>query len=71
MLAAVPPPAPAAPPAGGPATVYFEQSTVVRTDGVAQGAGVLSRVWYGGKRMRLEAGDAPGGPALILRLDLG
>jgi hypothetical protein len=43
----------------------------VRTDGVAQGAGVLSRVWYGGKRMRLEAGDVPGGPALILRLDLG
>ncbi len=51
--------------------MYFEQSTVVRTDGVAEGAGVLSRVWYGGKRMRLEAGDAPGGPALILRLDLG
>jgi hypothetical protein len=51
--------------------VYFEQSTLVRTDGVTQGAGVLSRVWYGGKRMRLEAGDVPGGPALILRLDLG
>ena len=51
--------------------MYFEQSTLVRTDGVAQGAGVLSRVWYGGKRMRLEAGDVPGGPALILRLDLG
>jgi len=32
--------------------------------------GVLSRVWYAGKRMRLEAGDAPGGPALLLRLDL-
>jgi len=70
VLTALSPPAPAAPPAG-PAAVYFEQSTLVRTDGVPQGAGVLSRVWYGGKRMRLEAGDVPGGPALILRLDLG
>jgi uncharacterized protein DUF4412 len=54
-----------------PPEVYFEQSTVVRTDGVVQGAGVASRVWYAGSRMRLEAGDAPGGPALVLRLDLG
>lgn len=59
----------AAPPAEA-ASVYFEQSTLVRTDGVARGPGVLSRVWYGGRRMRLEAGDVPGGPALILRLDL-
>jgi uncharacterized protein DUF4412 len=52
------------------AELYFEQSTVVRTDGMARGEGVLSRVWYAGKRMRLEAGDQPGGPALLLRLDL-
>ena len=70
MLAAVAPSAPVGPPVA-PVAVYFEQSTLVRTDGVTQGAGVLSRVWYGGKRMRLEAGDLPGGPALILRLDLG
>jgi hypothetical protein len=63
-------PAAAGAPAAGPASVYFEQSTLVRKDGVTQGAGVLSRVWYGGRRMRLEAGDAPGGPALVLRLDL-
>jgi hypothetical protein len=60
---------PQARPAGAP-ELYFEQSTVVRTDGIARGEGVLSRVWYAGKRMRLEAGDAPGGPALLLRLDL-
>jgi Domain of unknown function (DUF4412) len=60
----------AAPPAPRSADVYFEQSTVVRTDGVVQGAGVLSRVWYAGKRMRLEAADAASGPALLLRLDL-
>jgi hypothetical protein len=53
------------------AEVYFEQATAVRTDGVAQGQGVLSHVWYSGRRMRLEAGDESGGPALILRLDLG
>jgi len=51
--------------------VYFEQRTVVRENGEGPGADVLSRVWYAGKRMRLEAGDAPGGPALLLRLDSG
>lgn len=61
----------AAPAAARPTELYFEQSTIVRTDGIAQGPGVLSRVWYGGKRMRLEAGDAPGGPALLLQLDQG
>ena len=30
-----------------------------------------SRVWHAARRMRLEAGDAPGGPALVLRLDEG
>lgn len=67
VLAAFPPPTPAA----APADVYYEQSTVVRTDGMTEGPGVVSRVWYAGKRMRLEAADVPGGPALILRLDLG
>ena len=43
---------------------------MVRTDGVAEGPGVASRVWYAGKRMRLEAAEAAA-PALILRLDLG
>jgi hypothetical protein len=56
--------------AGG-ANVYFEQQTVTSTDGRSAGAGVLSRVWYGGRRMRLEAGDAEGGPAFILQLDRG
>jgi hypothetical protein len=56
--------------AGG-ANVYFEQQTVTSTDGRSDGSGVLSRVWYAGRRMRLEAGDAEGGPAFILQLDRG
>jgi len=51
--------------------LYFEQTTVVRKGGVASGPGVRSRVWHAGRRLRLEAGDAPGGPALVLRLDEG
>jgi hypothetical protein len=52
--------------------LYFEQTTVVRPAGaVAGGPGVRSRVWHAGKRLRLEAGDAPGGVALVLRLDEG
>jgi hypothetical protein len=51
--------------------LYFEQTTVVRKEGVASGPGVRSRVWHAGRRLRLEAGDAPGGPALVLRLDEG
>jgi hypothetical protein len=55
-----------------PAGLYFEQTTVVRpAGGTAEGPGVRSRVWHAGKRLRLEAGDAPGGPALVLRLDEG
>lgn len=67
---------PAARPAAR-AEVYFEQTTIVRTigaPGVAAGAagpGVLSRVWYAGRRMRLEPGELHGGPALVLRLDRG
>jgi hypothetical protein len=51
--------------------LYFEQTTrVVPRDGSESG-GVKSRVWHAARRMRLEAGDAPGGPALVLRLDEG
>ncbi len=52
-----------------PAEVYFEQRTVLREAETEPGPGVLSRVWFAGSRMRMEAGDAPGGPALLLRLD--
>jgi len=54
-----------------PAEVYFEQTTLVRSRGGAGAPGVLSRVWYAGQRMRLEPGEAQGGPALVLRLDRG
>jgi len=54
-----------------PAEVYFEQRTVVSEEGRGPGPGVLSRVWFAGSRMRMEAGDTPGGPALLLRLDRG
>jgi hypothetical protein len=57
--------------AAAPDGLYFEQTTLVLTPGGAAGAGVKSRVWHSGRRMRLEAGDAPGGPALVLRLDEG
>jgi Domain of unknown function (DUF4412) len=50
--------------------VYFEQTTVTRTDGQAAGPGVTSRVWVSGRRLRLE-GDAPRGPAFLLQLDIG
>ena len=54
-----------------PAGLYFEQTTVVRHAGAGDGAGVRSRVWHAGRRLRLEAGDVAGGPALVLRLDDG
>jgi len=58
--------------AAGPAPdFYFEQTTVTLTGGRPSGPGVTSRVWYAGRKIRLEAGDAPGGPAFILRLDTG
>lgn len=50
--------------------VYFEQTTVTRTEGQAPGPGVASRVWVSGRRLRLE-GDAPKGPAFLLLLDVG
>src|SRR5512137_950322 len=59
-------------PTGVPEGLYFEQTTVVRSAGAdVGGPGVRSRVWHAGRRLRLEAGDAPGGPALVLRLDEG
>jgi Domain of unknown function (DUF4412) len=51
--------------------VYFEQTTVTYSDDRPSGSGVVSRVWCSGKRMRLESGEARGGPAFILRLDTG
>jgi uncharacterized protein DUF4412 len=63
LMAALPaPPAP---------DVYFEQTTVVFAEGRPAGPGVVSRVWYAGRRMRLEPGGPPDGPALILRIDEG
>lgn len=59
---------PSAPGGGG---VYFEQTTVTLASGRPAGPGVISRVWFAGKKMRLEAGGAASGPALILRLDMG
>jgi hypothetical protein len=55
----------------GSSSVYFEQSVVTSTDGVPNGNGVVSRVWYAGQRMRMEAGGVLNGPAFILRLDSG
>ena len=54
-----------------PADVYFEQTVVTSSDGRPAGAGVLSRVWYSGRKMRLEAGCMLESPAFILRLDTG
>src|SRR5688572_33375215 len=53
------------------ADVYFEQTTVAYADGRPSGPGVVSRVWYGGRRMRMEGGGMTPAPALILRLDQG
>lgn len=56
--------------AGAQERIYFEQTTVTTIDGKAPGPGVVSRVWYGRNRMRMEAGGTPG-TAFILRLDQG
>ena len=58
-------------PAAPAADVFFEQSTVVLEGGRPAGPGVVSRVWYAGRRMRLEPGNTVDGPALILRIDQG
>jgi hypothetical protein len=51
--------------------LYFEQTTIVYVDGEAAGPGVYTRAWHAGQSLRLEAGDTPAGPALLLRLDQG
>jgi Domain of unknown function (DUF4412) len=61
----------AALPSAGSPDVYFEQTTLVFAGGRPVGPGVVSRVWYAGRRMRMEAGGVEGGPALILRIDQG
>src|SRR5687768_3282817 len=58
-------------PAAAGADVYFEQTTISTAPGATPGPGVASRVWYSGKRMRMEPGGAASGPAFILRLDTG
>jgi hypothetical protein len=64
--------APAAPPARpGTPEIYFEQVTVVTAGGEAAGPGVRARVWYAGRKVRLESGATGRGSALILRLDQG
>lgn len=60
-----------APPPSRAADVYFEQTTVAHEAGRPAGPGVTSRVWYSGRRMRMEAGGVSPAPALILRLDVG
>jgi hypothetical protein len=50
--------------------LYFEQTTIVYVEGQPAGPGVHTRTWHAGEKMRLEAGDAVDGPALVLRLDL-
>src|SRR5687768_6149762 len=49
----------------------FEQTTVSSAAGVPAGPGVVSRVYYSGRKIRLEAGGPAGGPAFLLRLDQG
>jgi hypothetical protein len=51
--------------------LYFEQTTIVYQDGEPAGPGVQTRTWHDGQKLRLEAADVTGGPALVLRLDLG
>ena len=59
-------------PVSAPATdFYFEQTTVAYSGGRPSGPGVVSRIWYSGQRMRMEAGGVAPAPALILRLDQG
>ena len=54
-----------------PAGMSFEQTTVSMTEAGPAGPGVVSRVYYSGRRIRLEAGGAEQGPAFLLRLDQG
>ena len=51
--------------------VFFEQVTVTSVDGRSTGPGVTSRVWSSDRRLRLEVGEGPNAPALIVLLDAG
>jgi hypothetical protein len=59
-----------APPGPG-RDVFFEQVTVTSVDGKSTGPGVTSRLWSSGRRLRLEVGEGPDAPALIVLLDEG
>lgn len=56
-------------PAPRSSDVYYEQTTVVSKNGQLQGPGVSARVWFSGRRIRIEAGDPLKATPLILRLD--
>src|SRR5215470_12797038 len=56
-------------PATGAREIYFEQTTQTGSGGALAGPGVVSQVWYSGRKMRLEAGAGGAGHAFILRLD--
>jgi hypothetical protein len=51
--------------------LYYEQVTTIHSAGEPAGPGVHSRVWYAGRKVRLESGGPGQGTALILRLDRG
>jgi hypothetical protein len=58
-------------PAAASSDVYYEQTTVVSKNGKSLGPGVSARVWFSGRRIRVEAGDRLKAVPLILRLDEG
>jgi hypothetical protein len=58
-------------PRAATAGIYYEQTTVVSKDGRSQGPGISARVWFSGRRVRLEAGDPLKATPFILRLDEG
>ena len=66
VVALLAPPRSAAP---APPGVYYEQLTQSVVGSSPRGAAVKTRVYSTGRRMRLESGEAEGGPALVLRLD--
>lgn len=53
------------------AGVSFEQTTRTVLGNGTAGTGVVSRVFYSGRQIRLEAGGAAGREAFVLRLDQG
>lgn len=64
-------PATASPPSAPRADVgvYYEQTTVVSKNGRVTGHGQTARVWFAGRRIRIESGDPLTAVPLILRLD--